>query len=194
MSADVPKNSVLQQIETLRIDHAAQAMAQSLSVQGISGPEIPMEALRAAAGAAVVAVDRFPADGWPFGIDLNQPPQNMHRAVVHAFAEIVAGVFSGDTFDRPEAHLYLAAYVQRWSKVLRLRREDDPEDPDAGPCLDDETPVSDLLCPRAQWTHRNGSGCGTAPWQPVRPSYCGMVGSLTGLRPVRNAAIPPFST
>ena len=158
MPADVSKNSVLQQTEALRIDHVAQAMAQSLRDQGIAVPQIPIEALRAAAHAAVVAADRFPADGWPFDTDLNKPPRNMHRAVVQAFAEIDAGVFSGDCFDQPQAHLYLAAHAQRWSKALRLRREEDPElnaeidddepqDPDAGPSFDDEAPVSDLLRP-----------------------------------------------
>lgn len=111
----------LEKIEAERLDHVASKMAAALP----SG--LPADAVLAAARAAIEAVDRFPEDPqtFPFDFDLNRPPARLPVHARRSIEEIDATVFNGDTFDETEHHLYLAAHLQRWSKVLRLRREDD---------------------------------------------------------------------
>ncbi len=71
---------------------------------------------------AITALDQFPEGKWPMGCDLNKVPDRLHPAVAHAFEEIDAGVFSGDTFHKDDTSLYLAAHAQRWSRAMRERR------------------------------------------------------------------------
>jgi hypothetical protein len=114
----------IEKIEAERMTHVVDAMRAALpeSLQGNPGLEA---ALKDMAVAAIKAGDRFPEEGYPFGCNFNTPPADMHPSLVRSFNEIDAGMFSGDSFFKTEDHLYCAAYVQRWSKELRLRREDD---------------------------------------------------------------------
>jgi hypothetical protein len=45
-------------------------------------------------------------------------PKSMHPSVIQAIQEIDAAVFSGDTFEDPEARAELQAYVERWTRYL----------------------------------------------------------------------------
>lgn len=44
--------------------------------------------------------------------------KNMHPSVERAIQEIDAAVFSGDTFEDPEARVELKAYLERWLRQL----------------------------------------------------------------------------
>lgn len=120
-----PEPTVLEAIEQARMEHVALAVEAALQEVGFTG--IDRDTLNKAAHAAVCAADRYPADRsqYPFNRDLQTAPAGMHPSVREAFQEIDAGVYSGDAFDATDDHLYLAAYVQRWSQELRRRREDD---------------------------------------------------------------------
>lgn len=128
-----PEPTELEAIEARRLTHVENSLKKALpeSLQG--EPEIE-KALSGLAQAAIESVDRFPGDGWPFEADLNTAPGELHPSTARSIDEIDAAVFSGDAFHATESHLFLAAHVQRWSKALRLQREDDnhnrPQDPD----------------------------------------------------------------
>lgn len=124
MTTTVDKTT-LETIEEQRMAHVTAAMAAVLKEAGVAG--VDTDVLAKAAYAAVCAADRYPADRtlYPFNCDIRQAPRGMHPRVAEAFQEIDAGIYSGDTFQATQDHLYLAAYVQRWSQELRRQREDD---------------------------------------------------------------------
>lgn len=111
----------LERIEKERLQHMADSIRRALP------GGVPEEAILDAAKAALLAADRFPEDPekYPFDVDLDKAPGRLPVHARRAIDEIDASVFSGDTYDSTENHLYLAAHVQRWSKALRIRREDD---------------------------------------------------------------------
>lgn len=111
----------LERIEQERLQHMADAIKRQLPA------EVPAEAILDAAKAAIEAADRFPEDPakYPFNVNLDKAPARMPVHARRSIDEIDAAVFNGDTYNSTENHLYLAAHVQRWSKALRLRREDD---------------------------------------------------------------------
>lgn len=45
-------------------------------------------------------------------------PQSLHPRLDEAFERIDAAVFSGDTFDDPEARAYFASMLARWRKEI----------------------------------------------------------------------------
>ncbi len=114
----------LEKIEVERMKHVVDAMRAALP-EDLQGNADLEAALQGMAEAAIKAGDRFPEKGYPFGCNLNTPPADMHPRLRASFQEIDAGMFSGDSFFKPHDHLYCAAFVQRWSKELRTRREND---------------------------------------------------------------------
>lgn len=126
----------LQKIEDNRMAHVADAMRAALPEE-LKGHAALDAALVDLAKVAIAAGDRFPTEGYPFNCNLNTPPADMHPSLLSSFQEIDAGMFSGDSFFGTENHLYCAAFVQRWSKELRLHRETVPEPEEELDC-DDE--------------------------------------------------------
>lgn len=116
----------LERIEEQRREHVLAATIEAVGGADHCDTEM-LDKLADAAKAAMVAVDRFPKDPtvYPFNRHLGKVPERLHPSTAKAFNEIDAGLFSGDCFYSTDAHLYFAAHVQRWSKQLRLLREDD---------------------------------------------------------------------
>ncbi|MBW3243247.1 hypothetical protein KUV57_11120 [Epibacterium sp. DP7N7-1] len=127
MSHDRPETTKLTRLEEVErarmeaiVDSMRKALPESLQVD----PEID-KALAGLAEAAVEAFHQYPKGDYPFGRDLNVKPDGVHGDTLNAIDQIDAGIFSGDSFMNEDPHLYLAAYVQRWSKALTLARRDD---------------------------------------------------------------------
>lgn len=127
MSSKSPAKGRLTRLEAMeaeRMRHVAAALRASLPAH-LRGDPLLEASLDALAAAAVDAADRFPTDGFPFGRDLNAPPEGVHADTLRSLNAIDAAVFNGDRFLEADAHLYLAAHVQRWSKALTASRRDD---------------------------------------------------------------------
>lgn len=105
------------QAEEKLTDHVAEAIRVSLHDQALRWPEA-----QAAAAKAIEAHDRYPAEGWPFDVDLQAPPARLHKGTLEALDSIDATIFSGDATLDDEANLYISAMIQRWSKALRANR------------------------------------------------------------------------
>jgi hypothetical protein len=128
-----PELTPLEAIEKARMDGVVENMRKVLP-EGLQGAPGIDKALADMAEAAVEALHRNPEGDYPFGRNLNVPPRRCHPSTLQGIQEIDAGLFSGDTFMETDAHLYLAAHVQRWSKALTNARKDDwynrPDEPE----------------------------------------------------------------
>lgn len=97
----------------------AQAIANSLP-----GREFDWRELQEAAQAAMNAQNHFPAQGWPFGVDLTKAPARMHKSTIAAIDSVDSMIFTGceASYDE-ETHLYVSGYLQRWSRKMTEARE-----------------------------------------------------------------------
>lgn len=108
----------LAELEVQRLEHVGNAIKEAIIAAGYNA-DLPFGEL---ARAAISAAERFPAEGWPFGRNLNSLPEEIHPSVVRAFSEIDAAIYSGEMLALPDQHLFLAAHAQRWSRSATQNR------------------------------------------------------------------------